>query len=1357
MNRNVDIMEHFSPSKLHRSEVRVSSRNGLQTRSGRLLQNVSRRQRSKTTDTLPFSACPSTVTWSMQNPVLNNTQSVFSSSSNKSPVGITHFNSVPSMNFSAERMRVENGAFGSTSVAFGSNAFGTQNLSHRDLDTEEAMEVDCQDEMDTHISHGQTDNHAPHGHTGAHVSHGRTNNHTSHGHMNTQTETSTSRQPTAAPIRSARLVIDRPPITANNTPDSMDNSNQPSVHPKLPISESSKEKSTPPNTPQTSSKALEKPSSTSSSKPPQTVTPDMIQSPKKSTGKKKAIYIVLHVGKVVIGGIKAKAVAPVKIYAEKIFLELEFKEGDKSSVLRIPLKDFTECLVTFQSPNPVLVFTFCKCGAKEITNKLKDKGVILDHKNEEPKKRRIILNINCNYLPRDVKTDLIELFQRRMSDKLSWREMSSSELKEELKVEPAVAPLGSEPEPSGTNQTEAADSSTQDSSAVTGSALSPPTGSASSPVAGSTSSPVTGSTSSPIAGSVSSQVAGSASSPVAGSCNGRKILTPKKSSARRKLYEKSSSSPSKPSSGSSEKDVQQEPLKAQSEDPEVLPELEDQVSSDSRKDTTDRSQDTPCQAPHPESSVRTHPSTSLKESTASMHRDNADTLRDSPRRLRDMSTKSTDKLKASPTKLRNKSTRMRGGPVRPRDSPIKSRDSQSKVSESSSPRSKIGSDSPSPRVKRDLFSRLTSGNVRDIFPTINHEAESHVTQAETVTQATLSCESDTSCSVTSSVSGSNMDGCDVTRNERAECVTPEPDSKVRDMIHHHGEMESHINMLGKHSEKQRYTLEQHQKLLSLERAERTRNMETIQGLSTTLADREQQIARMRDEIALLGREVERHRDTVASLQQDLRQERETSSRLRKVHSELTHARRALDEERVLRSVRDQQVQEKDQRLGELQRVISEEARVRGNLESELRNVRSACLQHMDELENQRLFRQTQDQQIQGREDRIAASERRYQDQLAARLRLDEDFRRLQLEKESETRAKDAIQAELIQERERRNNDQASRDEERQNYDRQLHDQESRILSMEVDLRAKDDSLDELRRRVGEAQAMLAQTQDERRHDLRSLEPRNWIIPREEVTVSATPLGTGAWGSVKVGTFRGSEVAVKQIHELILSPHNRRLFEREMSIASRCRHPCLLQFIGATNDDGIPLFLTEILDSDLRAVLFQRALHQEEIISIGLDCARALNYLHLSKPFPIIHRDISSSNVLLWKRQTSWRAKLSDYGAANFMRQCMTVNPGAGIYAAPEASTSHQSPKVDVYSFGLLLCEMSIRELPVPQQTREQVSLITNGVLRELVMRCLKTSPEARPSMSEIITLLEQQQNALRDRGLVHVNGRSATL
>lgn len=194
------------------------------------------------------------------------------------------------------------------------------------------------------------------------------------------------------------------------------------------------------------------------------------------------------------------------------------------------------------------------------------------------------------------------------------------------------------------------------------------------------------------------------------------------------------------------------------------------------------------------------------------------------------------------------------------------------------------------------------------------------------------------------------------------------------------------------------------------------------------------------------------------------------------------------------------------------------------------------------------------------------------------------------------------------------------------------------------------------------------------------QPKDWIIQREEVVLSESVLGKGAWGSVCQGTFRGCQVAVKEIHELILSPHNRRLFEREMSIASCCRHPNLLQFIGATNDDGRPLFVTELLETSLRRLLSERELNREEIVSLALDVTKGLNYLHLNRPLPIIHRDISSANVLLWRRDDCWRAKLSDYGSANFMRQCMTVSPGAIIYSAPEALTSQQSPKVNKYVF-----------------------------------------------------------------------------
>ena len=224
-----------------------------------------------------------------------------------------------------------------------------------------------------------------------------------------------------------------------------------------------------------------------------------------------------------------------------------------------------------------------------------------------------------------------------------------------------------------------------------------------------------------------------------------------------------------------------------------------------------------------------------------------------------------------------------------------------------------------------------------------------------------------------------------------------------------------------------------------------------------------------------------------------------------------------------------------------------------------------------------------------------------------------------------------------------------------------------VSELEEQLTRKDQEKNELERSLSTAQQILRDNQAQRSPD--------WVIPRNKIQLTTKSLGRGAWGEVVQGRFCGCVVAVKTIHDLILSHHSRRLFEREMDIASRCRHPCLLQFIGATNDDHTPLFLTEVMETSLRALLQERFLSQTEITVIALDVARGLNYLHQKHPIPILHRDISSANVLLWRQGTQWRAKVSDYGTANFKKQTMTVAPGARIYSAPEARATNQTVQV----------------------------------------------------------------------------------
>ena len=61
----------------------------------------------------------------------------------------------------------------------------------------------------------------------------------------------------------------------------------------------------------------------------------------------------------------------------------------------------------------------------------------------------------------------------------------------------------------------------------------------------------------------------------------------------------------------------------------------------------------------------------------------------------------------------------------------------------------------------------------------------------------------------------------------------------------------------------------------------------------------------------------------------------------------------------------------------------------------------------------------------------------------------------------------------------------------------------------------------------------------------------------------------------------------------------------------------------------------------------------------------------------------------------------------------------------------------MYSFGVLLCEMSIRKLPNPDRRDEQVAMVTDRMFRALIRRCLRQDPQDRPSMEDIIGELEK--------------------
>ena len=509
-------------------------------------------------------------------------------------------------------------------------------------------------------------------------------------------------------------------------------------------------------------------------------------------------------------------------------------------------------------------------------------------------------------------------------------------------------------------------------------------------------------------------------------------------------------------------------------------------------------------------------------------------------------------------------------------------------------------------------------------------------------------------------------------------------------------------------------LERVKRALDKETSLRNRLEQQLREKETNLADEQQAILRLEDELrearetcAELERRLENERllrettrqdvqtkeDTIREQSQLLQQERELKSgleeRVRDLQIQIEAERnrriateREVSEERInfqqdreklerereiyQQGIRNSEraVSESEHRRRELQETLGDEQQARLRLEEELRQARDTLSESEKRLENELSFRETSRRNLRTMGDTIRRQNHLLQQEHELKSGLEERVRDMHIQIEVERNRRIATEREVREER-------INLQQDRENLEREREICQQRIRDSERTVSESQHRLRELQSAATAAEEDLA--------EYRRLEPRDWIIRRDEVILSERSLGVGAWGNVYEGTFRGCQVAVKQIHDLILSPHNRRLFEREMSIASRCRHPYLLQFIGATNNDGSPLFITELLDIDLRDVLRQRSLLHEEVVCIALDIAIGLNYLHLKKPSPIIHRDISSSNVLLWRRDNCWRAKLSDYGAANFMRQYMTSNPGASIYAAPESQTSQQSPKVSTNS------------------------------------------------------------------------------
>jgi len=133
----------------------------------------------------------------------------------------------------------------------------------------------------------------------------------------------------------------------------------------------------------------------------------------------------------------------------------------------------------------------------------------------------------------------------------------------------------------------------------------------------------------------------------------------------------------------------------------------------------------------------------------------------------------------------------------------------------------------------------------------------------------------------------------------------------------------------------------------------------------------------------------------------------------------------------------------------------------------------------------------------------------------------------------------------------------------QNLQQRIHAQETDILNLQQRIRAQETELQNLRQERQDNQRLLQQ-QQQQIHQLQQNQQQHntlqqqqtWIVNRKEISLEEKELGRGAYGWVKQGTFRGCKVAVKCLHNELISEYNLHVFDREMTMAARCRHPAV---------------------------------------------------------------------------------------------------------------------------------------------------------------------------------------------------------
>ncbi|XP_051208460.1 uncharacterized protein [Lolium perenne] len=292
-----------------------------------------------------------------------------------------------------------------------------------------------------------------------------------------------------------------------------------------------------------------------------------------------------------------------------------------------------------------------------------------------------------------------------------------------------------------------------------------------------------------------------------------------------------------------------------------------------------------------------------------------------------------------------------------------------------------------------------------------------------------------------------------------------------------------------------------------------------------------------------------------------------------------------------------------------------------------------------------------------------------------------------------------------------------------------------------------------------------------------------IVAATEHFNEAHCIGKGSFGRVyRAEVPSGHSLAVKRLDVSETGDISEKSFENEVRALTRVRHRNIVKLHGFSTTDGFMYLVYERVErGSLGKVLYgggdERFDWPARMRAIrGL--AHALAYLHHDCSPPMIHRDVSVNNVLL---DADYETRLSDFGTARFLSpdrsNCTTVAGSYG-YMAPELAYLRVTTKCDVYSFGVIAMEIltgkfpgglisSLYSLDETQAGVGKSSALL--LLRDLLdhrlqapdgelaaqvvfafvvaLSCVRTNPDARPTMRIVAQELDTRQRSALDRPL----------